>query len=96
MKLARPNVEYRLNDLQGMVYAACRLGAWCFDDHKHLFFTTAPHQQEYHMLLQAGGCLDAAMDRKRICPASPMACPANWAWAGSRNGYICKTEGIFW
>lgn len=66
MKLARSDVEYRLNDLQGMVYAACRLGAWCFDDQKHLFFSTAPHQQEYHMLLQSGGCLDAAMDKKDL------------------------------
>lgn len=64
MKLARPDVEYRLNDLQGMVYAACRLGAWCFSVQKKLFFTTSPHEQEYHMLLQSGGCLDAAMEKK--------------------------------
>ena len=51
MKRAHPQVEYRLNDLQGMLYAACQLGAWCFNIHKQLFFTTAPHQQEYHMLL---------------------------------------------
>lgn len=63
MKCARPDVEYRLNDLQGMLYAACRLGAWCFDEKKNLFFSTAPHQQEYHMLLQAGGCLDAAVGK---------------------------------
>ena len=66
MKLARPDVEYRLNDLQGMVYAACRLGAWCFSVQKKLFFTTSPHEQEYHMLLQSGGCLDAAMDKKDL------------------------------
>ncbi|HCG58398.1 MAG TPA: hypothetical protein DEV97_00085 [Lachnospiraceae bacterium] len=66
IKLAHPDVEHRLNNLQGMLYAACRLGAWCFDMHKHLFFTTAPHQQEYHMLLQAGGCLDAATEKKDL------------------------------
>lgn len=66
MKLARSNVEYHLNDLQGMVYAASRLGAWCFDDEGHLLFSTAPHQQEYHMLLQSGGCLDAAIGKKDL------------------------------
>ncbi len=70
MKRAHPQVEYRLNDLQGMLYAACQLGAWCFNIHKQLFFTTAPHQQEYHMLLQAGGCLDAA-EAKKDLPGLP-------------------------
>ena len=37
MKLARSDVEYQLNNLQGMVYAACRMGAWCFNDKKQLF-----------------------------------------------------------
>ena len=66
MRLARPDVEYRLNDLQGMVYAACRLGAWCFGEINQLFFTTSPHEQEYHMLLQSGGCLDAAFEKKDL------------------------------
>ena len=70
MKYARKDVEYRLNDLQGMIYAACQLGAWCFDEKKTLFFTTAPHREEYHMLLQLGGCLDAAIEKKDLpgCP----------------------------
>lgn len=66
MKLARSDVEYRLNDLQGMIYAACRLGAWCFGMEKELFFTTAPHEQEYHMLLQTGGCLDAVFEKGEL------------------------------
>ena len=66
MKLARSDVEYQLNNLQGMVYAACRMGAWCFNDKKQLFYSTAPHQQEYHMLLQTGGCLDAALEKKDL------------------------------
>jgi len=66
MKRARKDVEYKLNDLQGMIYAACRLGAWCFSPQKELFYTTAPHQQEYHMLLELGGCLDAAMARQEL------------------------------
>ena len=36
MKYARKDVDYRLNDLQGMLYAACQLGAWCFDEKKTL------------------------------------------------------------
>lgn len=70
MKRAHPQVEHRLNILQGMLYAACQLGAWCFDKQKHLFFTTAPHQQEYHMLLQTGNCLDAAV-KKSDLPGRP-------------------------
>lgn len=66
MKLARKDVEYKLNDLQGMLYAACGLGAWCFSPRKELFFSTAPHQQEYHMLLELGGCLNAAMAKQEL------------------------------
>ena len=70
MKLAHPNVEYRLNDLQGMLYAACRLGAWCYGSERQFFMSTASHKEEYRKLLETGGCLDAAMARKDI-PAKP-------------------------
>ena len=70
MQLAHPNVEYRLNDLQGMLYAACRLGAWCYSSERQFFMSTASHKEEYRKLLETGGCLDAAMARKDI-PAKP-------------------------
>ena len=55
MKLARSDVEYRLSDFQGQVFSACRMGAWCFNEEKHLYLSTAPHQEEYHLFLRAGG-----------------------------------------
>ena len=64
MKLARSDVEYRLSDFQGQVFAACRMGAWCFDENKHLYMSTAPHQEEYHLFLRAGGVLDQAIGLK--------------------------------
>lgn len=64
MKRAMQDVEPRLYMLSGQIYAACRMGAWCFDEEKHLFFSTAPHQEEYHMFLHSGGCLQVVIDRK--------------------------------
>ncbi|MBR1758291.1 MAG: helix-turn-helix transcriptional regulator [Lachnospiraceae bacterium] len=68
MKFARPNVEYKLNDLQGMIYAACQMGAWAYNDQKHLYMSTAPHQKEYEMMLHFGGCLDLALAKKDLEP----------------------------
>lgn len=64
MKRAMQDVEPRLFILSGQIYAACRMGAWCFNEEKHLFFSTAPHQEEYHMFLHSGGCLQMVIDRK--------------------------------
>lgn len=64
MKRAVQDVEPRLFILSGQIYAACRMGAWCFNEEKHLFFSTAPHQEEYHMFLHSGGCLQMVIDRK--------------------------------
>ena len=64
MKLARSDTEYRLSDFQGQVFAACRMGAWCFNEEKHLYLSTAPHQEEYHLFLCAGGVLDQAIGLK--------------------------------
>lgn len=63
MKRAVQDVEKHLLLLAGQVFASCRLGAWCFDEEKHLFLTTAPYQEEYHMFLRIGGCLQLAIDR---------------------------------
>lgn len=60
VKCAPEGVESRLVILQGQIFAACRLGAWCFNEEKHLYFSTAPHQEEYHMFLQSGGALQQA------------------------------------
>lgn len=46
MKCAQQDVETRLLLLQGQIFAACRLGAWCFDAEKQLFQSTAPHQEK--------------------------------------------------
>lgn len=64
MKRAVQNVEELLFIFSGQIYAACRMGAWCFNEEKYLFFSTAPHQEEYHMFLYSGGCLQLAIDRK--------------------------------
>ena len=64
MKQACSDVAERLNLLQGQVYAACRMGAWCFDENKNLFMSTAPHAEEYRMFLQTGGCLDRMIERR--------------------------------
>ena len=57
MKKALKNVETNLVILQGQIFAACRLGAWCFSREGELFFSTAPHQEEYHLFLRLGGAL---------------------------------------
>ena len=44
------------------------MGAWCFNDEKHLYVTTAPHQEEYHLFLRAGGVLDQAIGLKGSDP----------------------------
>ena len=64
MKTAQKNVETNLAVFQGQIFAACRMGAWCFNDEKHLYVTTAPHQEEYHLFLRAGGVLDQAIGLK--------------------------------
>ncbi|MGN8737939.1 helix-turn-helix transcriptional regulator [Bilifractor sp. HCP3S3_D3] len=69
MKCARSDVEYRLNDLQGQVFSACRMGAWCFNEEKQLYISTAPHQEEYHLFLRVGGVLDQAIGVKEDEPA---------------------------
>lgn len=68
MKIAQKNVETTLAILQGQVFAACRMGAWCFNDEKHLYISTAPHQEEYHLFLRAGGVLDQAVGLKDAEP----------------------------
>ena len=68
MKKALENVETNLLVLQGQVFAACRMGAWCFNEEKHLYLSTAPHQEEYHLFLRAGGVLDQAIDLKDTEP----------------------------
>ena len=57
MKSAHQEVEVRLNILQGMFYAGCGIGAWCYDDAGKLFMSTAPHGEEYRILLENGGRL---------------------------------------
>ena len=64
MKRAHPEVDRRLHQLQGQIYAACGMGAWCFNEQQHLYMTTAAHQEEYLMLMQAGGCLELALGKK--------------------------------
>ena len=68
MKKALENVETNLLILQGQVFAACRMGAWCFNEEKHLYLSTAPHQEEYHLFLHAGGVLDQAIGLKDAEP----------------------------
>ena len=68
MKLAVKDVEYRLNDLQGQIYAACRLGAWCFGENHYLYQGTTPHVEEYQMFLQAGGSLQLAFNSEKEEP----------------------------
>ena len=68
MKKALENVETNLLVLQGQVFAACRMGAWCFNEEKHLYLSTAPHQEEYHLFLRAGGVLDQAIGLKDTEP----------------------------
>lgn len=57
MNLAVVNVEARLNILQGQIYVACRLGAWCFSEAQKLYFSTAPNQDIYYDLLKSDQCL---------------------------------------
>jgi len=68
MKYAQKNVETTLAVLQGQVFAACRMGAWCFSSEKQLYISTAPHQVEYHFFLRAGGVLDQAIGLKEAEP----------------------------
>lgn len=60
MNLAVSNVESRLNILQGQIYVACRLGAWCFSEDQKLYYSTAPNQEAYHAFLVADQCLKYA------------------------------------
>ena len=91
MKYALQDVETRLLVLQGQIFAACRLGAWCFSEEKHLFFSTAPHQEEYHMFLRTGGALQQAISLKNE-PGIPYVINGNlglaWIaeWVHLQNG----------
>lgn len=63
MKRVSTEALIRLDILRGQIYAACRMGSWCFGLNGHLYFTTAPHEEEYRMLLQTGGVFDMAMEQ---------------------------------
>lgn len=51
-------IEKRLHMLAGQVDSACRMGMWCFDEKKHLFYSTCQNQNEFLLFLNIGGCLD--------------------------------------
>lgn len=63
MKRVSTEAFTRLDILRGQIYAACRMGSWCFGLDGHLYFTTAPHEEEYRMLLQTGGVFQMAMEQ---------------------------------
>lgn len=43
----------------GMIYSACKMGAWCFGfSSKKMYYTTCPSQQEFLMFFSTSGCLD--------------------------------------
>lgn len=68
MKTAAQNVEQNLSLLQGQVFAACRMGAWGFDENKGLYISTAPNQEECLAFLRADGALDRAISLRDAEP----------------------------
>ena len=61
MKTAAQDVEKNLSILQGQVFAACRMGAWGFDENKGMYISTAPNQEDCLAFLRADGALDRAI-----------------------------------
>ena len=49
----------------GMIYSACKMGAWCFSyNSRKMFYTTCPNQQEFLMFFSTSGCLDYMFSSK--------------------------------
>ncbi len=47
------------NLFAGMVYSACKMGAWCYSyNRRNMFYSTCPNQQEFMMFFSMSGCLD--------------------------------------
>ena len=57
-------IEEKLRLLAGQVYAWAGIGMWCFSTDGELYYSTCPHQKEFRMFLELGGCMDFALERK--------------------------------
>lgn len=43
----------------GMIYSACKMGAWCYSyKNRNMFYTTCPNQQEFLTFFSMSGCMD--------------------------------------
>lgn len=43
----------------GMIYSACKMGAWCYSyNRRNMFYTTCPDEQEFMMFFSMSGCMD--------------------------------------
>ena len=87
MKRAVQNVENYLLSFQGQVFAACRMGAWCFDEHQGLYISTSPNQEEYHAFLRADDALATAIGLKAAEPVPHI--------IAGRLGLVWIAEWIF-
>lgn len=53
------------NLFAGMLYSACKMGAWCFSyNSRKMFYTTCPNQQEFLMFFSTSDCLDYMFSTK--------------------------------
>lgn len=57
-------VEYRIRIMAGQIYAAARLGMWCFGENQNLYYSTCPNEKEFLSLLKLDGCLDFAYAKR--------------------------------
>ena len=87
VKRAVQNVETYLLSFQGQVFAACRMGAWCFDEDQGLYISTSPNQEEYHAFLRVDGTLETAIGLKASEPSPHI--------IGGRLGLVWIAEWIF-
>jgi YesN/AraC family two-component response regulator len=57
-------VEHRIRIMAGQIYAAAKIGMWCFGENQHLYYSTCPNEKEFLSFLKLDGCLDFAYSKE--------------------------------
>lgn len=48
--------NYDIRKYAGMIYSACRMGAWCFNLDGKMYYSTCPYEQEFLTWFNVSGC----------------------------------------
>lgn len=85
--------SYVLAALASLFKISCRLSLWCYSTEGHLYFSTSPHEKEYKLFFEIGGCKDYAFTTG-LTLNSPflMSDPIGLVWVGEYSEITSSRE----